>query len=196
MTAKSKADALSGAWQLLFTSLTAPASLVLPGIPFGCFRVGPVQAFPVVKLRRTNIRIVHKVANTVGRVMTTGINIANKSSSSNALQSQDQPELDARYVYVGVHADGPTRVLCFGETRDEYTRGTNEESVALLTQRLKSLEERNRVRSLTFLASYGPAHIMRSQSKESFLHGLNSLARVFHGMFQKHCSCVRKLCRP
>ena len=104
-----------------------------------------LQAFPVVKLRRTNIRIVHKVANTVGRVMTTGINIANKSSSSNALQSQDQPELDARYVYVGVHADGPTRVLCFGETRDEYTRGTNEESVALLTQRLKSLEERNKV---------------------------------------------------
>lgn len=103
-----------------------------------------LQAFPVVKLRRTTIRIVHKVANTVGRVMTTGINIANKSST-NALQSQDQPELDARYVYVGVHADGPTRVLCFGETRDEYTRGTNEESVALLTQRLKSLEERNKV---------------------------------------------------
>lgn len=99
----------------------------------------------MVKLRRTNIRIVHKVANTVGRVMTTGINIANKSGSSNVLQSQDQPELDARYVYVGVHADGPTRVLCFGETRDEYTRGTNEESVALLTQRLKSLEERNKV---------------------------------------------------
>lgn len=101
-----------------------------------------------MKLRRTNIRIVHKVANTVGRVMTTGINnIANKGSTNN-LQSQDQPELDARYVYVGVHADGPTRVLCFGETRDEYTRGTNEESVALLTQRLKSLEERNRVWTL------------------------------------------------
>ena len=98
----------------------------------------------MVKLRRTNIRIVHKVANTVGRVMTTGINMANKSGS--VLQSQDQPELDARYVYVGVHADGPTRVLCFSETRDEYTRGTSEESVALLTQKLKSLEERNRVR--------------------------------------------------
>ena len=99
----------------------------------------------MVKLRRTNIRIVHKVANTVGRVMTTGINMANKSGGS-VLQSQDQPELDARYVYVGVHADGPTRVLCFSETRDEYTRGTSEESVALLTQKLKSLEERNRVR--------------------------------------------------
>ena len=90
----------------------------------------------------------HKVANTVGRVMTTGINnIANKGGGSSSLQSQDQPELDARYVYVGVHADGPTRVLCFGETRDEYTRGTNEESVALLTQRLKSLEERKRVQN-------------------------------------------------
>lgn len=105
------------------------------------------QAFPVVKLRRTNVKIVHKVANTVGRVMTTGINMANKSSS--ALQSQDQPELDARYVYVGVHADGPTRVMCFSETRDEYTRGTNEESVALLTQKLKALEVRNRVSSPT-----------------------------------------------
>ena len=41
-----------------------------------------LQAFPVVKLRRTNIRIVHKVANTVGRVMTTGINIANKATNS------------------------------------------------------------------------------------------------------------------
>lgn len=89
--------------------------------------------------------MVHKVANTVGRVMTTGISMANKTSS--ALQSHDQPELDARYVYVGVHADGPTRVLCFSETRDEYTRGTNEESVALLTEKLKSLEERNRVSS-------------------------------------------------
>ena len=66
-----------------------------------------MQAFPVVKLRRTNIRIVHKVANTVGRVMTTGINIANKSSSSShALQSQDQPELDARCTHL---ADPPRR---------------------------------------------------------------------------------------
>lgn len=76
--------------------------------------------------------------------MTTGINMSNKNSAPN-LGSQDQPDVDARYVYVGVHADGPTRVLCFSETRDEYTRGTNEESVTLLTQKLKSLEERNQV---------------------------------------------------
>jgi len=65
----------------------------------------------VVKLRRTNIRIVHKVANTVGRVMTTGINMANKSSaSSNALQSQDQPELDARCpLRIPRHGDHVTR---------------------------------------------------------------------------------------
>lgn len=58
---------------------------------------------------------------------------------------RDQPELDARYVYVGVHADGPTRVLCFSETRDQYTRGTKEDNVAELTKRLKHLEERIKV---------------------------------------------------
>ena len=102
-----------------------------------------MQAFPVVKMKRTNIKIVHKVANTVGRVMTTGINMTNKGLTS--LGSQDQPDVDARYVYVGVHADGPTRVLCFSETRDEYTKGTNEESITLLTQKLNTLNERNKV---------------------------------------------------
>lgn len=58
---------------------------------------------------------------------------------------QDQPELDARYVYAGVHADGPTRVLCFSTTRDQYTRGTNEDSIALLTAKLKRLEDRLKV---------------------------------------------------
>ena len=87
------------------------------------------------------MKIVYKVANTVGRVMTTGITMSNKNYAA----SQDQPDVDARYVYVGVHADGPTRVLCFSETRDEYTRGTNEESVTLLTQKLKTLDERNQV---------------------------------------------------
>ncbi len=52
-----------------------------------------------------------------------------------------------RYVYVGVHADGPTRVLCFSETRDEYTRGTNEEQHVLLSGKLKHLQERLAVRS-------------------------------------------------
>ena len=59
--------------------------------------------------------------------------------------AQDQPELDARYVYVGVHADGPTRVLCFSDTRDQYTRGTNEEPVAQLQGRLTRLEDRIQV---------------------------------------------------
>lgn len=64
-------------------------------------------------------------------------------------RAQDQPELDANYVYAGVHADGPTRVLCFSNTRDQYTRGTNEESIALLTTKLQRLEERIRVRCPT-----------------------------------------------
>ena len=126
-----------------------------------------LQAFPVVKLRRTNIKIVHKVANTVGRVMTTGINMTNKSHVNVA--SQDQPDVDARYVYVGVHADGPTRVLCFSETRDEYTRGTNEESVTLLTQKLKSLEERDQVgiAIANFKCSIGVFHLRIFSCHES-----------------------------
>lgn len=92
----------------------------------------------------------------MGRAFTSGMSIASKgamlataSSSQTGMQgpaqAADQPELDARYVYVGVHADGPTRVLCFSDTRDQYTRGTNEESVALLSTRLKRLEERIQV---------------------------------------------------
>ena len=91
----------------------------------------------------------------MGRAFTSGMNIASKggltSLASSSLQAQmqspaqDQPELDARYVYVGVHADGPTRVLCFSDTRDQYTRGTNEESIALLSSKLKRLEGRIQV---------------------------------------------------
>ena len=93
----------------------------------------------------------------MGRAFTSGMSIASKgallTSSASAQQSiagpaHDQPELDARYVYVGVHADGPTRVLCFSDTRDQYTRGTNEESVALLSSKLKRLEERIQVRGV------------------------------------------------
>ena len=91
----------------------------------------------------------------MGRALTSGMNLASKgslgsmasSSSQSQLHahSQDQPELDARYVHVGVHADGPTRVLCFSDTRDQYTRSTNEESVTLLNNKLKRLEKRIQV---------------------------------------------------
>ena len=56
------------------------------------------------------------------------------------LPNQDQPELDARWVYVGVHADGPTRILCFGDTRDQYTRETDEDAAAALALKLQRLE--------------------------------------------------------
>ena len=46
------------------------------------------------------------------------------------------------------HADGPTRVLCFSESRDLYARGTNEESVALLTKKLLRLDDRLKVRPI------------------------------------------------
>lgn len=85
--------------------------------------------------------MVQRVAN-VGRVIKDISGMGNRTQS---VLHADQPELDARYVYVGVHADGPTRVLCFSENKDQYTRGSNEESMSLLTSKLTRLEERLKV---------------------------------------------------
>ncbi|KAK9809768.1 hypothetical protein WJX73_004442 [Symbiochloris irregularis] len=112
-----------------------------------------IKAYPVIKLRRSNPNRMQKMASTMGRALTSGMTMASKGSLLTGTASQqnlhlppasaqDQPELDARYVYVGVHADGPTRVLCFSDTRDQYTRGTNEEPIAYLQARLAHLEER------------------------------------------------------
>lgn len=57
----------------------------------------------------------------------------------------------ARYVYVGVHADGPTRVLCFSEAPDEYARGgggAGGETLAVLAARLARAQQRIKVRLL------------------------------------------------
>ena len=58
---------------------------------------------------------------------------------------QDQPDLDARYVYVGVHADGPTRILAFQDGRDRYTRETSEEAAAAAAAKLARAQERLQV---------------------------------------------------
>ena len=58
---------------------------------------------------------------------------------------QDQPEPEMRYVYVGLHADGPTRVLCFSDRKDQYTQGTNEDHMAVLAAKLGRLEARLKV---------------------------------------------------
>ena len=96
--------------------------------------------------------MVQRVAN-VGRVIKDISGMGNRTQS---MLHVDQPELDARFVYVGVHADGPTRVLCFSETKDQYTRGSNEESMSLLTSRLARLEERIKVHTLPCL----PANVL------------------------------------
>ena len=97
-----------------------------------------VQPHPKVRLGRAHSKMVHRVAN-VGRVIKDMSGMGNRTQS---MLHVDQPELDARFVYVGVHADGPTRVLCFSENKDQYTRGSNEESVGLLTSKLARLQER------------------------------------------------------
>lgn len=99
------------------------------------------QAHPKVRLGRAHSKMVQRVAN-VGRVIKDMSGMGNRTQS---MLHVDQPELDARFVYVGVHADGPTRVLCFSETKDQYTRGSNEESMSLLTSKLARLQERIKV---------------------------------------------------
>ncbi|DBA93880.1 TPA: hypothetical protein ACH3X3_013925 [Trebouxia sp. C0006] len=102
------------------------------------YNLDDIKAHPKVRLGRAHSKMVQRVAN-VGRVIKDMSGMGNRTQS---MLHVDQPELDARFVYVGVHADGPTRVLCFSETKDQYTRGSNEESMSLLTSKLARLEER------------------------------------------------------
>ncbi len=51
-------------------------------------------------------------------------------------------------MYVGVHADGPMRVLCFQDTRDEYTAATAEDAAAATAAKLQRMEARLQARSL------------------------------------------------
>lgn len=68
---------------------------------------------------------------------------------------QDQPDVEMRYIYVGVHADGPTRVLCFSDRKDQYTQGTNEDNMAILGAKLARLEARLKVILITHLSQFG-----------------------------------------
>ena len=55
-----------------------------------------------------------------------------------------------RYVYVNIHADGPTRVLCFSETPDEYARGSGGgggDALSVLSARLVRAQQRIQVGS-------------------------------------------------
>ncbi len=68
---------------------------------------------------------------------------------------QDQPDINMRYIYVGVHADGPTRVLCFSDRKDQYTQGTNEDNMAILGAKLARLEARLKVTLVAYLSQSG-----------------------------------------
>lgn len=43
-------------------------------------------------------------------------------------------------MYVSTHAEGVTRVLCFSDTKDQYTREAHAEDAAGLTRRLAKLD--------------------------------------------------------
>jgi hypothetical protein len=55
---------------------------------------------------------------------------------------------DVRLVYVSTHAEGVTRVLCFSDSKDQYTRDAYAEDAAGLTRRLAQLEEQLQVRDM------------------------------------------------
>ena len=109
-----------------------------------------VQAYPVIKVRKSNQKMVQKMASAV---RSAGVLAGRTASASFA---RDQPDLDARHVYVSVHADGPTRVLCFSESKDRYTKGAGDESLAQLSKKLERLDARIKVRS--DLCTTGPIH--------------------------------------
>lgn len=126
-------------WFLFACGVSCTTSCFVIGHPCSAkYRNTTLQAHPKVRLGRAHSKMVQRVAN-VGRVIKDMSGMGNRTQS---MLHVDQPELDARFVYVGVHADGPTRVLCFSETKDQYTRGSNEESMSLLTSKLARLEER------------------------------------------------------
>lgn len=66
-----------------------------------------------------------------------------------ALQSTagNGSDMDTRLVYVSTHAEGVTRVLCFSDTKDQYTRDAYAEDAAGLTRRLAKLDEQLQVQS-------------------------------------------------
>lgn len=55
-------------------------------------------------------------------------------------------DYDMRLVYVSTHAEGVTRVLCFSDTKDQYTRDAYAEDAAGLTRRLTKLDGQLQVR--------------------------------------------------
>ncbi|KAL3144165.1 hypothetical protein ABBQ32_003949 [Trebouxia sp. C0010 RCD-2024] len=127
------------------------------------YNLDDIKAHPKVRLGRAHSKMVQRVAN-VGRVIKDMSGMGNRAQS---VLHVDQPELDARFVYVGVHADGPTRVLCFSETKDQYTRGSNEESMSLLTNKLARLQERIKARHCTLCcASSGHAYDVDGQLRD------------------------------
>lgn len=64
-----------------------------------------------------------------------------QSNAGNASGSDS----DMRLVYVSTHAEGVTRVLCFSDTKDQYTRDAYAEDAAGLTRRLAKLDEQLQV---------------------------------------------------
>jgi hypothetical protein len=53
-----------------------------------------------------------------------------------------------RLVYVSTHAEGVTRVLCFSDAKDQYTRDAYAEDAAGLTRRLAQLDEHLQVQCM------------------------------------------------
>lgn len=157
------------------------------------YNLDDIKAHPKVRLGRAHSKMVQRVAN-VGRVIKDMSGMGNRTQS---VLHVDQPELDARFVYVGVHADGPTRVLCFSETKDQYTRGSSEESMSLLTSKLARLQERIKASRLHASCRHVYSHLYCQCSVHAFTF-LQSACGLACIVMPGSCSTVKYLrfCLP
>lgn len=151
------------------------------------YNLDDIKAHPKVRLGRAHSKMVQRVAN-VGRVIKDMSGMGNRTQS---MLHVDQPELDARFVYVGVHADGPTRVLCFSETKDQYTRGSNEESMSLLTSKLARLQERIKVSKQQLLHTPPVCMCVVMPGMPVPLASIMMTAQRPHLSLQPHLSCLQ-----
>eukprot|EP00884_Botryococcus_braunii_P017936 jgi/Botrbrau1/4826/Bobra.0325s0040.1 len=152
-----------------------------------------IRVHPLVKLRRV-ARIGKRGGGTMGRALSVKAigGMVGRSAASPGTGPGGQPDFDTRNIYVAVHADGPTRILCFSETRLEYSTGTIEEQQDVLASQLKGtynrLQEIDRAvaglqhvepdRRMSLGGRHGPSMLMLSttplETSSSLLVGTDS----------------------
>ncbi len=69
------------------------------------------------------------------------VKMKNKSQNPLKLSSMQAARQDMRLVHVAVRAEGPTRVLCFSDSRGASLPGDEEETITRATAKLEGLQK-------------------------------------------------------